>query len=88
MALVQVGKTLRFTATSALAVTRGFKSTGYLCKVIKGILTARRLHFYSVRELGARENTVMFAARALFRVLQGATGAGEDKVYFLKRQVI
>lgn len=84
MALVQVGKTSLLTATSALAVMRGFKSTGYLSKVIKGVLTAVRLHFYSVQKSGAWRSTVMSAVRACFSELRGATGTGEDKANFFK----
>lgn len=88
MALVQVGKTL-FTATLALAVTRGFKSTGYLSKVMKGILRAGRLHFYSVRKFGAQRNTEKSAARACFRSLIGSDRCwGRQSLFFFKCQVI
>lgn len=69
MALVQAGKTFLFTATPASAVMRGFKSTDYLSKVIKCVLTVMRFHFYSVRKLGAQGGTVMSAARPQIRVL-------------------
>lgn len=87
-ALVQVCKTFLCTATSALAIMRRFKATGYLSKVIKCVLTAMRLHFYSLRRLGAQGGAVVAAARSQIRVLLGMSGTSEDKAYFFKCQVL
>lgn len=83
MALVQVCKIFLCTATSALALMRRFKATGYLSQVIKYVLTAMRLHFYSLRRLGAQGGSVVAAARSQIRVLLGMSGTREDKACFL-----
>lgn len=57
--------------------------------MVISVLTVVRLHFYSVRKLGAGlESMMMSAARVQIRVLQRMTGTGEDKASILKCQVI
>lgn len=85
MALVQVGKTLLFTASSALAVTRGFKSTGYLSKVIKGVLRAKRLHFYSGESLVLRETQSSPLPELALESYRERQVLGKTKLIFLKK---